>query len=161
MLVVLDFADQAESLQVFHNAGATFESVEPNVLPRRRIHPAIEADYLANLEPMPLSDVKILRVVSRCYLDNSGSKFRVDGRIGDHLYSDLPLDGRNGKDAVDIVSISFVARMNRQSSIAELRLGAYCGESQWTVFDVVQLAFLSSYSTSGRRAPSYSEGTTE
>ena len=54
VLVVLNFADQAESLQVFHNAGATFESVEPDVLPCRRIHLAIEADHLANLEPMPV-----------------------------------------------------------------------------------------------------------
>ena len=77
---------------------------------------------------MTLSDLEVVRVVSRSYLNNTGSEFHVNIGVLNYRYC-LVNNWKPHTSAVKLC-ISLIIRMNRNSGIPQHRFGTCCGKCQ-------------------------------
>ena len=114
------FLDRNESpcgLQVLDNLLTALITVHPGILTGISSHGTIIIDYLNLGKVVTLTHIKVVGVMSRGYLDSTGTKSRVNIAVGKQR--NLTTDKRQDKSLADHTSITLIIRMNSYTGITE------------------------------------------
>ena len=117
-LVRLDLLDQILGLQIFDDALARFEAIEPTVTLRSLVvDPGVGRKDVDSIQPVPLAHLIIVEVVRRRDLEAAGAELRIDIVIGDDR--DAPI-GQRQRDLLTLqVTVAIVVRVNRNRGVTE------------------------------------------
>jgi hypothetical protein len=101
---------------------------------------------------VPETDLKVIRIMRGCNLDDARPEILLDVGIGNNR--NLFADERQNYRLSDQMRISLIVRMHGDGRISEKRLGTCRRENQIAgtvrnrILDMIEKAVLSSYSTS-------------
>ncbi len=131
MAVFLDFYQCALSFEIFYDSLSCFVSVHACVLRIIVNYRCVVVHYVDHGQIMAQSDFKVVRVVSRSYLNNARTEIHFNIIVGNDR--NLTVNDRQYNSFADKIFIAFIGRIYRDSRIAEKSFGTCCCEFKITV----------------------------
>ena len=118
--------EKALRLQVLDHALARLECGEAVVGEAGHVHAAVGVHPVDDLEPVPLADVVVHRVVARRDLERARAEILFHRVVSDD--GQLATDQRKHRGLTDLVLVTIVRRVHRDAGVGEHRLGAHRGD---------------------------------
>ena len=118
--VRLDLLDQPLRLEVLDDTVARLEAVDAGVAPGVLVERAVGREDVDRLEPVPLADLEVDRVVAGRHLERAGPRLDLDRLVGDDR--DRAVRGRLEHHAPDQVTPALVLGMHGHGGVGRDRL---------------------------------------
>ena len=125
VLVVLNFLQQAQLLQVGHDGLSGIIAVHPLVLAAVLVDPAAVVQHPDGLQVMPEAHLEVVGVVGGGHFDAAGTELQIHVLVGHD--GDLTVHQRQNAGLANQVLIPLVIGVNGHAGVAQHGLGTGCG----------------------------------